>query len=120
MAFLFKSIAYYPFATTFHNSNVRFPLNPISSLLMFLQKNLFIVDQIEKKILSYIDELMKVDLYRKIISQKDFNLIKGFIEGFLWSYDIGGSKTSYDTLIALSYENFDEATFKLASIYFII
>jgi len=117
MAFLFKSIAYYPLATTIHNSNVRFPLNPISSLLMFLQNNLFIVDQIEKKILSYIDELMKVDLYRKIISQKDCNLIKGFIEGFLWSYDIGGSKTSYDTLIALSYENFDEATFKLASIY---
>ena len=117
MVFLFKSVAYYPLTFIVHESNIRFPLNPISSFCKFLQSNLLIVENIEEKILTYIDGLMKIDLYRKIISQRDCNLIKGFIEAFLWSYDIGGSKTSYDTLIALSYDNFDEATFKLASIY---
>ena len=59
---------------------------------------------------------MKIEKYRNIISQRDSLLIKGTIDGFLWSYEMG-EKTSYDTLIALSLDNNNEATFNLAGIY---
>ena len=116
MTYLFKCFTFYPISYYIHNSNIRFPLNIYSSLLKFLQDNFLLVEDIDKNLILYIDELMKREKYRKIISQRDSILIKGTIDGFLWSYDIG-EKTSYDTLIALSLDNNLEATFNLAGIY---
>ena len=117
MVYLLKSFTYYPIPFFIHDSNIRFPLNTIGSILKFLENNFFIVEDICQKILPYIDELMTIEEYRKIMSQRDIIFIKGTIESFLWSYDIEGGKTSYDTLIALTYDNFHEATFKLVTIY---
>ena len=116
MTYLFKCFTFYPISYYIHNSNIRFPLNIYNALLKFLQDNFLLVEDIDKNLLLYIDELMKREKYRRIISQKDSILIKGTIDGFLWSYDIG-EKTSYDTLIALSLDNNLEATFNLAGIY---
>ena len=116
MVYLFKCFTFYPISYNIHNSNIRFPLNIENSLLSFLEANLWEVEDIFKNILLYIDELMKIEKYRSIISQRDSILIKGTIEGFLWSYDMG-EKTSCDTLIALSLDNNNEATFNLAGIY---
>ena len=116
MVYLFKCFTFYPISYFIHDSNIRFPLNIYGSLLSFLQSNFLLVEDIFKNILIYIDELMKIEKYRNIISQRDSLLIKGTIDGFLWSYEMG-EKISYDTLIALSLDNNNEATFNLAGIY---
>ena len=116
MVYLLKSFTYYPISFELHDSNIRFPLNLYYALFTFLDENKNVIEDVEIKLLSYIDELMKLEEYRQIISQRDYNLIKGNYEGYLWSYKIGG-KTSYDTLIALSYDKFYEATYQLIYIY---
>ena len=81
-----------------------------------MQTNFYKVEDIDEKFLLYIDELMKKEEYEKIITKRESILIRGTIEAFLWSYDIG-EKNSYDALYALSYDNCNEATYKLVEIY---
>ena len=116
MVYLIKSFAYYSLSFHIHDSNIRFPLNPWSSVLMFLQTNFYKVEDIDEKFLLYIDELMKKEEYQKIITKRESVLIRGTIEALFWSYDIG-EKNSYDALYALSYDNCNEATYKLVEIF---
>ena len=61
---------------------------------------------------------MKIKEYNNIIiSQSDYNLMKGFIDGFLGSYNIEEERNSYDILTAMSYDGSNEATYKLVGIY---
>ena len=95
MIYLLKCFTYYPIHTFLYSNNIRFPLNPHSAVLVILKNNLFNVEDISEKLLLYIDELMKMKEYNnKIISQNDCNLMKGFIEGFLGSYDIVEERNS--------------------------
>ena len=117
MIYLIKSFTYYPISFFNNNSNIRFPINPYSAIFLFLQNNFKKVNgDICDKFLFYIDELIKIEEYKNIISMNDYNLIKGFIEGMFGSYDLAG-KTSYDTLIAMSLEGNLDATYKLIGIY---
>ena len=118
MIYLLKCFTYYPIEFLIHNSNIRFPLNPYSAVLIFLKNNFYKVEDITKKLLLYIDELMKIKEYNNIIiSQSDYNLMKGFIDGFLGSYNIEEERNSYDILTAMSYDGSNEATYKLVGIY---
>ena len=119
MAYLLKSFSYYPLSFLIHDSNMRFPLNPFGAFLEFLKNNSKIVENenIYDNLLNYIDKLIKIEEYRKIIYPRDSLLIKGTIKGFLWFYNIVREKTSFDILITLTYINSNEATFKLITIY---
>ena len=117
MIYLLKCFTYYPIPFLVHDTNIRFPLNPYSAVIIFLRNNLFKVEDITKKLLLYIDELMKIKEYKKIISQNDCNLIKGFIDGFLGCYNIEEETNSYDILTAMSYDGSYEATYRLVGIY---
>jgi len=118
MIYLLKCFTYYPIHTFLYSNNIRFPLNPHSAVLVILQNNFFNVEDISEKLLLYIDELMKIKEYNdKIISQNDCNLMKGFIEGFLGSYNIVEERNSYDILTAMSYDGSNEAIYSLIGIY---
>ena len=117
MIYLIKSFTYYPISFFNNDTNIRFPLNPYSSIFKFLQNNFNLVkEDICEKFLDYIDELKRREEYNNIISKNDYNLIKGFIESMFGSYDLVG-KTSYDMLIALSFDGNLDATYKLVGIY---
>ena len=70
-----------------------------------------------KRVLTYIDKLMKSKKYDDILSQNDCNLIKGFLEGY-FEYQYEDNKTnSINLLLALSLEGYSEATVKLIYLY---
>ena len=118
MIYLLKCFTYFPIHFFIHSSNIRFPLNPYSALIIFLKNNFLKVKDISKKILLYIDELFKLKEYNNtIISQSDCNLMKGFIDGFLGYFNIEEERNSYDILTAMSYDGSNEATYKLVGIY---
>ena len=118
MIYLLKCFTYYPIDFLIHSTNKRFSLNPYSIVIIFLKNNIFKVEDISNKLLLYIDDLMKIKEYKNtIISQSDCNLMKGFIDGFLGSYNIGEKRNYYDILTAMSYDDSNEATYKLVGIY---
>ena len=117
MIYLIKSFTYYPISFHNNNSNIRFPLNPYSSVFKFLEANYKNIEEdICDKFLIYIDELMKTEKYKDIISQNDYNLIIGFIQG-MFSLNNSSDKTSYDKLISLSLVGNIDGTYKLVGLY---
>lgn len=79
LIYLFKSLAYCPLLSlSYNNTDKRFPLN-----LKYSASRFFIVnfgENILERIFSYIENLMKREKYKKIISQNDSNLICSFLE----------------------------------------
>ena len=118
LIYLFKSLAYCPLLSISfgNNKNKKFPLNLVHSVFKFFIVNFG--ENIIMRTFSYIGELMKRNKYKATISQKDYNLICGFLEAWLGAYD-ESDRNSFDALTALSYSGFNEATYKLAIVYLI-
>ena len=111
--YLFKSFAYMPIS--YLNTDIkknRFPLNIKYAVGSFLKSN----DPNLKNFTKYLESLSNSGKYNDILSRTDYNLIKGFLEGYI-NYYADEDEKSLDLLIALSFEGNLEANCRLISIY---
>ena len=115
LIYLFKSFSYLPIhLLRGKNSTKSFPIDLEYTIASFLDTN-DLSDT--KKVLTYIDKLMKSKKYDDILSQNDCNLIKGFLEGnFEYQYEENNTN-SINLLLALSLEGYVVASAKLIYIY---
>lgn len=115
LIYLFKSFSYLPIRLLKGGiSNKTFPIDLEYTIASFWDNNNL---SDAKKVLIYIDKLMKSKKYDDILSQNDCNLIKGFLEGY-FEYQYEDNKTnSINLLLALSLEGYSEASAKLIYLY---
>lgn len=112
LIYLLKSFTYMPVSLFISDiSKSRFPFN-----IKYAITNYFNNSAKRKKIFEYLNQLINSGKYADIISQDDFNLIKGFIEGYV-IYTSKQEQNSLDLLVALSLEGNCEAYIRLIIIY---